>query len=265
MIDSSYSLPTDNLLTGISMPGVRLMRAYFQEARYELVRTLRMPAFAGPFLLLPAALYLFFGVVLSGGNKDPNVARFIFAAFAAFGVMGPGMFGFGIFVANEREQGLLTLRRALPAPPAAYLLAKGFMTLLFAILVMATMIAAAATLGHLRLPAGQFLSLALINIVGTLPFCAIGLFIGSRASSKSAPAFVNLAYLPMIYLSGFFFPLPKSIHWIEFMSPAFYLDQLALKSIGVHVSGSTALYSLVLIGFTVLFGLFALRRLQRKG
>jgi ABC-2 type transport system permease protein len=33
-----------------------------------------------------------------------------------------------------------------------------------------------------------------------LPFCAIGLFVGTLVSAKSAPAFVNLAYLPMMHL-----------------------------------------------------------------
>ncbi len=252
-------------MTNSGISGARLLRAYLIEAKYECVRTLRMPGFAAPFLLLPVALYLFFGVVLFGVSKDPNTALFIFLAFSVFGVMGPGMFGFGVFVAVEREQGLLTLKRALPAPPAAYLLAKMLMALLFAVLVMAAMTAAAITIAHLRLTVGQFCSVALINILGALPFCAIGLFIGTRASGKSAPAFVNLLYLPMLYLSGFFFPLPKSIHWIQFASPAFYLDQLALGAVGAAAWGTAMLHVAVLVGATLLLGLFAVRRLARVG
>ncbi len=73
------------------MSGARLLRAYMIEAKYECLRTLRRPGFAVPFLLLPVALYLFFGVVLFGASKDPNTALFIFLAFSVFGVMGPGM------------------------------------------------------------------------------------------------------------------------------------------------------------------------------
>lgn len=247
------------------MTTARLLHAYLTEAKYECLRTLRMPGFALPFLLLPVALYLFFGVVLFGASKDPNTALFIFLAFSVFGVMGPGMFGFGVIVAVEREQGLVTLKRALPAPRPAYLLAKMLMALLFAVLVMATMIIAAVTLAHLRLAIGQFVGLALINILGALPFCALGLFIGTRTSGKSAPAFVNLLYLPMIYLSGFFFPLPKSIHWIEFTSPAFYLDQLALGAVGAPAWGSPAIHAAVLAGVTLFLGVFAVRRLARVG
>jgi ABC-2 type transport system permease protein len=251
--------------TPIVMPKATLWRAYLAEAKYEFLRTLRLPGFALPFLLLPVALYLFFGVVLFGGNKEPNVPLYIFTAFTVFGVMGPGMFGFGVFVATEREQGLLRLKRALPAPPGAYLLAKMLMAMLFAVLVMIAMIGAAIFVGHLRLMPGQFAVLAVVNILGSLPFCALGLFIGTRASGKSAPAFVNLLFLPMIYLSGFFFPLPKSIHWIQFVSPAFYLDQLALKSVGITAWGAAALNAAVLIGVTLVLAIFSTRRLARVG
>src|SRR5215831_7981279 len=116
------------------MPLGRVLRAYFMEARYETIRMIRTPAFAVPLLGLPLMLYVLFGVVIYGsaGRTDPIVPLYLFVAFSTFGVVGPGMFGFGVSVAMEREYGLLKLKRALPMPPAAYLLAKGVMTLFFA-------------------------------------------------------------------------------------------------------------------------------------
>jgi ABC-2 type transport system permease protein len=262
----------------LAMPIGRLFRAYLTEAKYESIRALRAPAFAIPFLLLPIVIYVLIGVFLVGSmsNGNTKVAVTMFVNFATFGVMGPGMFGFGMFVATEREQGLLTLKRALPMPPTAYLLAKMLMTMLFATIVMLTLIAAALTVGHLRITAGQFLLLALIEILGSLAFCSIGFFIGTRASGKSAPAFVNLAYLPMMHLGGLFYPLPKSAQPIEFLSPAFYLSKL-----GLHILQSPSLDEIsfgatgpsshvgvvvcvaVLAGVTLVFGWLALRRFQR--
>jgi ABC-2 type transport system permease protein len=249
-----------------AMPPSRVWRAYAIEAKYESLRMLRAPAFAGPFLLLPAGLYLLFGVVLFGSEiaKDPKTAFFMFMGFSIMGVMGPGMFGFGITVASEREHGLLQLRRALPAPPAAALLARMAMSMLFVAIVMAGM-AAAAPLGHLHLAAGRMLALSLVNIFGAAPFCALGFFIGSLASSKSAPAFVNLLYLPMIYLSGILFPLPKSVEWIAHISPAYHLDQAALAVIGAPSSGVPAVHAAILAAITVAFTALAVRRLARHG
>ena len=242
-------------------------RAYLKEAGYEFVRTLRNPGFAVPFLVLPAALYLLFGVVFFGDalKTDPNAPFYLFTGFATFGAMGPGMFGFGCFVAIEREQGLLKLKRALPMPPAAYLIAKMSMALLFTAIIMITMIASAAGIAHLRLTGSQFVLVALIYILGALPFCAIGLFFGTRASGKAAPALVNLLYLPMIYLSGILIPLPKSLQWIARASPASYLDVLALRAVGGPTIGSVFVSVAVLCGLTLLLTMFSIRRLVRVG
>jgi len=190
------------LIGSTSMSGGRLLGAYLAEAKYECIRALRTPAFAIPFLLLPIALYVLFGILLAGSmsHGDPTLARIMFVNWSVFGVMGPGMFGFGMIVAQERDHGLLTLKRALPMPPAAYLLAKMFMTMTFAAIIMVTLIVAALTFGHVRLGLGQILTVSLLDILGSLPFCAVGFFIGTRASSRSAPAFINLAYLPMMHL-----------------------------------------------------------------
>lgn len=249
-----------------AMPLRRLLRAYAVEAKYESLRMLRAPAFAGPFLALPVGLYLLFGVVLFGAAiaKDPKAAVFIFMGFSIFGVMGPGMFGFGITIASEREQGLLKLKRALPMPPAASLIAKMLMSMLFAAIVMITM-AVAGSLGHVPLGAGQILTLAVVNTLGSIPFCALGFLIGSLASAKAAPAFVNLLYLPMIYLSGILFVLPKSMQWIATLSPAYHLDQLALASMGFPADGSPLLHILVLAGVSWAFTMLAMRRLAKVG
>jgi ABC-2 type transport system permease protein len=244
----------------------REWRAYAIEAKYESLRMLRAPAFAGPFLLLPAGLYLLFGVLLFGSEvaKDPKTALFIFMGFSILGVMGPGLFGFGTVIATEREHGLLQLRRALPAPLAAPLVAMMLMSMLFVAMVMASM-AAVAPLGHLHLSAPHMLALSLVNILGSAPFCALGFFIGSVASAKSAPAFVNLLYLPMIYLSGILFPLPKSAEWIAHLSPAYHLDQLALAVIGAPNAGVPWVHVAVLAAITVAFTALAVRRIARHG
>ena len=175
--------------------------------------------------------------------------------------MGPALFGFGIFVATDRDQGLLALKRALPMPPAAYLIAKMLMAVLFTAIVMVTLILGAVFIGHPKISPGHMAAVTAIDMLGALPFCAIGLFIGTRTTAKTAPAFANLAYLPMIYLSGLFFPMPKSIQAIQFASPAYYLDQLALRAAGVHVDGSAIVQLAVLAGTTLLLSYFSIRRL----
>jgi ABC-2 type transport system permease protein len=260
-VQASSELPA-----GAVMPPRRLLNAYLTEAKYETVRMLRTPAFAIPFLGLPALLYLLFGVVIFGAavRNDAQAGLFIFAAFALFGVMGPGMFGFGMLVASEREHGLLTFKRALPMPPPAYLVAKLLMALIFAVIVTATMLAV-LPLGHLKLTVGQVFAAAAVSILGALPFCAIGLFIGVLTNSRSAPAFVNILYQVMMHLSGLFYPLPKFLRAIAPVWPTYHLQQLFFGAIGVPSQGRTITHVTVLVALTLVLTLLAVRRLAVKG
>ncbi|MBV9267037.1 MAG: ABC transporter permease, partial [Acidobacteriaceae bacterium] len=151
------------------------LRAYVTETKYETVRMLRSPSFSGVFLTIPVLVYMLFGVVLFGTQlrSDPKAAIAVFSGFSVFGIMGPALFGFGVTIAIEREQGLLRLKQALPMPAGAHIAAKLVMSMLFAAVIMGTMEVAGLTLAHLSLSTGQLLAMALLNIVGVLPFCAL--------------------------------------------------------------------------------------------
>jgi len=251
------------------MPMRRVVGAYVAELRFETIRMLRTPAFAVPFAVIPIALYLFFGLLAAGATDrptppNPNTPFYLFTGFSVMGVIGPGLFGFGMSIALEREQGLLRLKRALPMPPVAYLLAKMGMAMLFSAFVSLAVTVLAVVVRDLPISLGRAAAVVAIETLGTLPFCAIGLFIGARVSGRVAPAVVNVVYLPMIYLSGLFFPLPESIRAVALFSPAFHLNQLALGAAGIaHVMGAAGpmMSIAALVGVTVLFTGLTVRRL----
>ena len=93
----------------------------------------------------------------SNGDADANTARYLLASYGVFGVMSPGLFGFGVSLAMERENGLLTLKRAMPMPPGAYLLGKMVMAMLAAAIVMLLLLALGIGLAHVQLGVSQAL------------------------------------------------------------------------------------------------------------
>ena len=251
-----------------AMPMRRVLGAYWAEARYEVIRMLRVPMFAIPFLAIPTLLYLFFAVVINTGTRSEapdNLPLLMLTGFSVMGVMGPGVFGFGVSIAMERDQGLTRLKRALPMPPIAYLLAKMVMALLFSAMVVTAIGLLGIFVRGVPLALPRLAGMVLVESIGTLPFCAIGLFIGSRVTGRYAPACANLVYLPLTYLSGLFFPMPESIRWMALFSPAFHLNQLALGVAGSpSVLGATgpAMHVAALVGATVLFAGLALRNMS---
>jgi len=245
-------------------PSRNPLASYLLEAKYEFLRVLRTPAFAVPTLLFPPMFYLLFGLVLNHGSG--NAAHYLFATYSVFGVMAPGLFGFGVGVAIERERGWLSLKRVAPMPPGAYLLSKMGMAALFALIIYAVLAAMAFGLGGVRLGFGQWLLLGLIAMGGVLPFCALGLLIGSRVNASASPAIVNFIYLPMAFLSGLWMPLtmlPNFIAQAAPIWPAYHLAQLALAVIGMAPSDGALVHVLAAAAFTVACFLVARRWLAR--
>ncbi len=240
------------------------MAAYMLEAKYEFLRVLRTPSAAVPTLMFPPLFYLLFGILLNRGNS--GAAHYLFATYSVFGVMAPSLFSFGVAVAIERERGWLALKRVAPMPPGAYLLGKMVMAMLFALIIYCVLAALAYTLGGVRQPLEQWLLLGAIAICGVMPFCALGLMIGSRANASAAPAFVNLIYMPMAFLSGLWMPLtmlPKVLTQIAPLWPAYHLSQLALMVVGQVPATGIGTHLLWLAVFTAICFSIAKRWLAR--
>ena len=69
--------------------------------------------------------------------------------------MAPGLFGFGVSLAMERENGLLTLKRAMPMPPYAYLVGKMVMAMVVAAGVLTLLVLLAVFVAHVPVTGAQ--------------------------------------------------------------------------------------------------------------
>jgi ABC-2 type transport system permease protein len=256
-------LSINDSATATSMPWQRVLGAYVAEARSECLRYLRAPSFILPMLLFSTVFYLMFGVLLNHGDAS----RYLLASYSAFGIIGPGLFGFGVSLAIERDGGLLTLKRALPMPPGAYLLGKMVMAMIAATIVTILLILIGLFLAHVTLSARQILSLMITGTLGVLPFCALGMLVGTLIKGQGAPGLLNLIYLPMAFLSGLWLPLsmlPQALQKLAPIWPSYHLNQLTLVAVGTSHE-PLMLHVLALAGYTVVFLALAARRLRRYG
>jgi len=251
-----------------NMSGSRLWAAYLGEMRFEFIKSLRTPAFAVPTLFFPILFYLMFGILFGSMRGNSKQALELFATYGVFGAMGPGLFGFGVSLAIEREQGLLTLKQALPQPPGAYLLARAAMAMLFVGIIALMLTLMAVFVGQVTLTFSQAAQLFAIDVLGALPFCAIGMWVGAMVSGAASPAIVNLIFLPMAFLSGLWMPMqymPKVLIDFAPIWPSFHLAQMALGTVGAPSSGTVLGHVAVLTGVTLVFFLLAMRRMHGSG
>jgi ABC-2 type transport system permease protein len=247
----------------------RLLGAYLEETRCEALRLVRNVGLVLPVLIMPLGLYALFAFVITAEAmaRDASLAVFLFSAFAVMGTSMPALFGLSTSLAMEREMGLLRLKRAQPAPAGSWLVAKIACGVGFGVIAYLPMLGLALAAGKLPLAAGAVLDMSLTLIACSIPFCALGLMIGTLAKGSAAAGYANLVYLPGCYLSGMFFPLPASMHWQAPVWPQFHVTQLALHAADTaKAQAEPVIVALAaLIGFTGLFSFIAIRRLAAKG
>jgi ABC-2 type transport system permease protein len=232
-------------------------RVYRTEARQEFLKLIRIPIFAATTVALPLMFYVIFGITFADQTtRGVGATTYMLATYGTFGVIGASLFGFGISVAVERGQGWMKLKRVSPMPPLAYFVAKVIMSVTIAALIVALLFVLGATIGGARMPVGQWASLAGVLVAGALPFSAMGLAFGYLVGPNSAPAVLNLAWLPMAFASGLWIPigvLPDVVQTIAVFLPPYHFVQLALGTIGASEGGSPLLHLAILFGSTAGF------------
>jgi ABC-2 type transport system permease protein len=239
----------------IRRPQTHVLRIFAKEAKYEFLKSIRLPIFAVSTILLPVMFYVLFGLLLGSKGSGP-ITTFLVATYGTFGVMGAALFGFGVGMTIERGQGWLELKRASPMPPYAYFAAKVTTSMIFSTIISVLLLTLGVVFGGVHLHPIQMVKMVLILVFGSIPFCALGLAIGYFAKPNSAPAMVNLIYLPLSFLSGLWIPvqmLPKTLQQIATFLPPYHLSQLALDVIGVGRGESPWWHVRALIGATLLF------------
>ena len=244
---------------------MQTLNIYFLETKFEWLKSIRNPAFALPAILFPALFYVFFGVLMNQHN--PQAATYLLCTYGTFGIIGPALFSFGAGLAIERGQGWLDIKDASPMPGSAQIVSRLLVSMAFSMMVLISLGLVAFSFTDVSLTLPQILSLFTILLFGGLPFCLLGLTLGLLLKAESAPAVVNLVYLPMSFLSGLWVPitmLPDFLQSFAEFLPPFHLSQLALKVVALDTGGSVVKHIAILALFTVIFFVLALIAFNKK-
>ncbi|MBA3916084.1 MAG: ABC transporter permease, partial [Acidobacteriales bacterium] len=228
---------------------------YAKEAKYEILKSLRLPMYSVSTILFPVMFYVLFGLILNRNVQADAIpfSAYLIATYGTFGVIGASLYGNGAGIAVERGQGWMLVKRASPMPPAAYFLAKMIMSMVFGMFTVTLLLILGVTLGGVHITALQTARLLGTLLLGTIPFCSLGIAIGYFAGPNSAAAAVNMIYLPLSFASGLWFPieiLPRIMQKSAHLLPPYHLAQLALGVFGADTGESAWTHWSVLIGFT---------------
>jgi ABC-2 type transport system permease protein len=184
-------------------------------------------------ILLPVMFLVLFGSINRNGTVqlDPNGPQVGYTTFFA-----PGMLGMAVMAGTftslvigltiMRDNGQLKRLRGTPLPPWAFFCGQVVSRLVLIAVEAVLVLGLGRLLFHVTLPRSPsaWATFALVVLLGAATFTAVGVaYTRLVANADSAPALVQAAFLPLLFLSGAWFPLSGLPHWLSSLAGAFPL------------------------------------------
>jgi len=215
-------------MTALRLAGVQL--------RYVNKAFWRNPASAFFTFVFPLMFLVIFTALLGHftvriGTKTINTSTYYVAAMACFAAIGACFNNLATSITFQREDGVLKRTNGTPLPAASFLGAR----ILHAVFVSVILVALTAVFGHVvygaTIPSGaSLLRFAVVVLVGSASFCALGLALSGVIPNADATApIVNAVALPVEFLSGIFIAFGNTTpSWILWVARVFPVRHFAL-------------------------------------
>ena len=208
--------------------------------------------------------------ITAGGDLAPGAGSgaidyfdFVLPGMLAMGLMNFTMVGIAGSIARYRETQVLRRLTATPVSPMAFITGQVLARLGVSVFQVLLLLAAGVLLGGTVV--GNPLSVVALAVLDNLTFLALGFAVAGRAPTvDAANNLAGLATLPLMFLSGMFFPLaalPGGVRVFAEWLPITPLIE-GMRAIALEGTSLTALGSelSLLAGWVVLS--FALARLS---
>lgn len=151
---------------------------------------------------------------------------FLVPGILAMVIMFSGLTGYALEVATYREKGILRRVKVSPVSLTTFL-GGGIASVLFFSLLQAAVLLAFGALVFKVKVSGDYVDVAVLVLLGTLSFLAVGFLIASLTrNSRSAGLAAQAIGLPMMFLAGIFYPVqfaPAPLKVIARCLPLYYL------------------------------------------
>ncbi|MCU1394632.1 MAG: transporter permease [Ilumatobacteraceae bacterium] len=225
--------------------------------RYELLRTVRNRRFLIFSLVIPLVLLL----VIAGPNRHATLGGLPFATYYMTGMVSYGsmaaVIAGGARIAAERSVGWNRQLRVTPLRPSMYLSAKVVTGYALAIISIVLLYIAGISLG-VRMPAGRWIEMTALILVGLIPFAALGVVLGHLLTVDSmGPAMGGLTSL-FALLGGSWGPIAEHgiMHSVSESLPSYWLVQSGHVGLGMDAWPAKAwiviaIWSIVLVRLAV--------------
>jgi ABC-2 type transport system permease protein len=225
--------------------------------QYRLERKMfwRNPSAAFFNFLLPLLFLGFFGALLHDQVRSLQV---LVPGIAGMAVMSTTFNALAFNVTALRETGILKRVRGTPLPTSAYLAGIAASAVTNTVLQITIICVSGKALFGLDWP-DDLLSLAVFVTIGVVCFSSLGVALSHAIPNfDAAPAYVNAAFLPLIFISGVFYDAKDAPRVISDAAQALPLKHLIDGLSGAMVKSQGVghhLTALLVLGAWAAFGI----------
>jgi ABC-2 type transport system permease protein len=230
--------------------------------QYRLERRMfwRNPTAAFFNFFLPLLFLALFGAIFSESQATLDV---IVPGIAGMSVMATTFSALAMNVTFLREQGVLKRMRGTPLPTVAYLGGVAANAVTNAFIQIALIIVAGRVFFGIGWPA-DWLELVVFVLAGVVCLAALGVAWSHVIPNfDAAPAYVNIVFLPVIFISGVFYDVDNAPAFMRDIAQALPLTHIIDGLSGALVTGrglGDNLSALVVVGVWAVAGvLLAIR------
>jgi ABC-2 type transport system permease protein len=218
--------------------------------------------------IFPLLLYVLLGSVYGdevelGGRVVP-AGDVLLAGLFGYGAANTAFGGLAIILVGRREIGLLKRLRSTPLPPATYVCA----VLISTLVIFALQAVALLVLGKLVFDASlpeNWLGFGGAIVLGVACFACLGLAAASLIrSAESVAAVVNVALLPMAFLSGSFGPTEDYPSFLEAIADVLPLTYFLDVVNGIYLEGDSLFADPAALGVVAAWGAVGLAITLRR-
>ena len=168
-------------------------------------------------------------------SRNLRYVDFLMPGIVAMAIMQMGLFSVAFAFVQLKSRGILRRLLATPVSPVSFLFAQVVTRLTVSILQTVVLIAVAVIFFNVHI-AGNLAAILLLALMGGAVFVSMGFAVSGWAKSEEVAApLANVIALPMMFLSGVFFPrdaMPESLQRVTDFFPLTYLAD-ALRNIAI--------------------------------
>ena len=232
--------------------------------KMELILMKRQAAYYLLSIGLPSVFYLIFSGIMSGSDVPVLVLQTYLFSMTLFSIMSSAFFSIPSTLQSDKTNNWQKLIQHSPVSMVEYYISKLFSALLTFLLSIIVVFSVGHFVRGVNVPMVDWLMIALILLIGSLVFIAMGVLISLLPSPQLMSVVGNIVYMALAVLGGLWFPLTMFPDWLQpigKLTPSYQLMQVVSSYLEHHDWNVSAM--LIVLAYTIFFSILVLQLKKR--